>query len=164
MKIVKILSTATLLLISQISFAEDAKTGEALYKQSCAVCHGSTGGMDMAKRIAPPIAAVRMHYISTYSDKDSFVQAVSGWVEKPDESKSMMRGAIRRFKIMPPMSIPKADAEKIAAYIYEGDIDKPEGFEDHVKEMHGKKRSERQDKKHEGGMKHEGMNHKGEMK
>ncbi len=153
MKIVTIISAATLLLASQISFAEDAKTGEALYKQNCSVCHGSTGGMDMAKRIAPPIAAVRMHYISTYSDKDSFVQAVSGWLENQDENKSMMRGAIRRFKIMPPISIPKEDAEKIAAYIYDGDIDKPEGFEDHVNERHGKKK----DKKH-------GMKHNTEMK
>jgi hypothetical protein len=168
MKMVKIISAVSLLVVTQANFAEENKAGAELYKQNCSVCHGSTGGMDMQKRIAPPIAAVRMHYISTYSDKDSFVQAVSGWVEKQDESKSMMRGAIRRFKIMPPISIAKTDAEKIAAYIYDGDIDKPEGFEDHVKEEHGNQKGEMQGMKHEGmdhdNMNHEDMKHKAGMK
>ncbi len=149
----KITSVVSLLILTQINFAEENKTGAELYKQSCSVCHGSTGGMDMQKRVAPPIAAVRMHYISTYSDKDSFVQAVSGWVETQDESKSMMPGAIRRFKIMPPISISKPDAEKIAAYIYDGDIDKPEGFEEHVNKRHGKQKGKKNGMRHKEGMK-----------
>ncbi|MEE9325841.1 MAG: c-type cytochrome [Cocleimonas sp.] len=140
MTFIKPILFATTILLTQHAFADDDKheAGEKLYQTNCAVCHGNTGGMDMTKRIAPPIAAVRMHYISTYSDEDSFVEAVSNWVEKQDESKSMMRGAIQKFKIMPPISIPREDAEKIAAYIYSGDIEKPEGFEQHVKEEHGK--------------------------
>ncbi len=140
MKNIQTLLITSAILLSQASFADEDKheAGEKLYQTNCAVCHGSTGGMDVAKRIAPPIAAVRMHYIDTYADEDSFVKAVSGWVEKQDESKGMMRGAIRKFKIMPPMSIPKEDAEKIAAYIYAGNIEKPEGFEKHVEEEHEK--------------------------
>lgn len=141
MKNMKIILIATTLLLSQAAFASDDKheEGEKLYQTNCAVCHGSTGGMDVAKRIAPPIAAVRMHYIDTYSDQDSFVQAVAGWVEKQDESKSMMRGAIRKFKIMPPVAVSKEDAAKIAAYIYAGNIEQPEGFKEHVEEEHAKK-------------------------
>ena len=141
MKIIRPILFATTILLSQHAFADNDKheIGEKLYQSNCAVCHGNTGGMDMTKRIAPPIAAVRMHYISTYSDEDSFVEAVSNWVEKQDESKSMMRGAIQKFNIMPPIAISKEDAEKIAAYIYSGDIEKPEGFEKHVEEEHGKK-------------------------
>ncbi len=168
MKRVQIILGMSLLIFSQTNFAEDSKTGAELYKQNCAVCHGSTGGMDMQKRVAPPIAAVRMHYISTYADKDSFVQAVSEWVEQQDESKSLMPGAIRRFNIMPPISIAKADAEKIAAYIYDGDIEKPEGFEEHVKERHGKQKGKMQGMKHKGtghdNMNHKDKKHKAEMK
>jgi len=140
MKIIKpILITATLL-VSQLSMANDKhEEGEKLYQTNCAVCHGSMGGMDVAKRIAPPIAAVRMHYIESHSDEASFVQAVTAWVEKQDESKSLMRGAIRKFKIMPPVSISKEDAAKIASYIYAGDIEELEGFKEHVEEEHGKK-------------------------
>ncbi len=94
--------------------------------------------MDLNKRVAPPIAAVRLHYIGNYPDKASFVKAVANWVEHPDASKSMMRGAIRRFNIMPPISVAREDAEKIAAYIYQGDIEKPAGFDKHVEEVHGR--------------------------
>ena len=133
----KILSISALVVLSSLTFA-DEKSGEALFKINCSACHGTTGGMDMKKRLAPPIVAVRSHYISTYSDKDSFVNAIVNWVAKPDESQTMMRGAIRHFKIMPTLGVPTADVEKIAAYIYEGELDKPEGLDEHIAKEHGK--------------------------
>lgn len=141
MKIINSIFIASSILLSQASFADNDKheAGEKLFKANCAACHGvAVGGMDMTKRIAPPIAAVRLHYIGTYPDEASFVGAVTSWVEKQDESKSLMLGAIQKFKIMPPLMIAKEDSEKIAAYIYSGDIEKPEGFEQHVEEQHGK--------------------------
>jgi len=146
-QLVTLLSISTALL-SQSAFASSDvnETGEKLFKTYCSACHGATGGMDMSKRIAPPIAGVRKHYISTYPDKDSFVMAVTSWIEKQDESQSLMPGAIQKFKIMPPISVPKKDAETIAAYIYAGNIEKPEGFDEHVAQMHGKKRMNRQTK------------------
>ncbi|MBE9564550.1 MAG: cytochrome c [Proteobacteria bacterium] len=139
---------ASFILLSPAVFAEndalrsdaaqnDIKQGEHLYKTYCSTCHGLTGGMDMRQRIAPPIAAVRFHYIGTYPDKASFVAAITDWVGKQDENKSLMRGAIRRFNIMPPITVSKKDAEKIAHYIFAGNLDKPAGFDEHVKEMHG---------------------------
>lgn len=135
-----VLLTASVLL-AQASFADSSKheEGEKLYETYCSSCHGSFGGMDVSKRIAPPIAAVRLHYIGPHPDEDSFVEAVTSWVENQDESKTLMRGAIRNFKIMPPISVPKEDSKKIASFIYAGDIAKPEGFEQHVEEEHGKK-------------------------
>jgi mono/diheme cytochrome c family protein len=118
----------------------DADQGEKLYKTYCSACHGATGGMDMSKRVAPPIIAVRMHYLGPYPDKAEFVAAVADWVEKQDASKTQMPGAIRRFNIMPPVSVAREDAEKIASYIYHGDIEKPAGFDRHFEEMHGKQR------------------------
>jgi len=126
------------MLLSKSVFAEsDIIQGEQLYKTYCSSCHGLGGGMDMRQRVAPPIAAVRYHYIGVYPDKTSFVTAITNWVEKQDENKSLMRGAIRRFNIMPPISINKQDAQKIASYIFTGDIEKPSGFDKHVEEMHG---------------------------
>ncbi len=141
MKIIKPLLLVVSLCLSQSSFAGDDKyeEGEKLFKTYCTACHGANvGGMDMNKRIAPPIAAVRLHYIGTHADEASFVQAVSSWVEKQDPSKSLMRGAINKFRIMPPIVVPKEDAIKIAQYIYAGNIEKPAGFKEHVEEMHGK--------------------------
>lgn len=139
MKITQSFLVLAVTIFSQAALASDnERGGRQLYKTYCSSCHGVTGGMDMSKRIAPPIVAVRMHYMGPYSDKASFVMAVADWVEKQDESESLMRGAIRRFNIMPPVSVSREDAEKIAAYIYEGDIEKPAGFEKHFEERHGK--------------------------
>ena len=95
----------------------------------------------MSKRIAPPITAVRMHYIGSYPNKSAFVSAIVNWVVKQDARKSLMPGAIRRFNIMPPVQVATEDAEKIAAYIYAGNIEKPTGFDEHVDERHGKYRN-----------------------
>ena len=140
MKLTKTLSAIALALLSYNAFASNDENdeGEKLYQAQCASCHGATGGMDISKRIAPPIAGVRMRYISAHPDKDEFVSAVSGWLASQDEAKSLMPGAIRQFELMPPLEIALEDAEKIAAYIYEGDIEKLEGFDKHVEEMHGK--------------------------
>ena len=152
MKIIQPLFVAASILLSATAFATDEQqhqSGEKLFKTYCIVCHGAkVGGMDMNKRIAPPIAAVRMHYIDRYPDQASFVTAISGWLEKQDESKSLMRGAINKFKIMPPIVVPKADAKKIANYLYAGKIEEPKGFRQHVEDEHGKAGCE---KKHQMG-------------
>ena len=140
MKITESFLLITFMLLSKPVFAEsDIIQGEQLYKTYCSSCHGLSGGMDMRQRVAPPIAAVRFHYIDTYPDKISFVTAITNWVEKQDENKSLMRGAIRRFNIMPPISISREYTQKIAGYIYAGNIEKPAGFDKHVEEMHGKR-------------------------
>lgn len=87
----------------------------------------------MSKRKAPPIIAVRKHYIGTYSDKLSFVNTIADWVENPDRNKTQMRGAIRRFGLMPKITVGRNDVETIATYIFEGEIDSPAGFQEHVK-------------------------------
>ena len=141
MKYTRIFTALIFVLTAQaVQANNDMEQGEKLYKTYCSACHGSQGGMDMSKRVAPPIIAVRMHYIGRYPDKASFVTAVADWVEKQDESKTLMRGAIRKFNIMPPVPVSRKDAQKIAAYIYEGNVDSPAGFDKHYEEMHGKQR------------------------
>lgn len=127
-------------LLAQPALAtNEIEQGKLLYQSYCSSCHGLTGGMNMRQRVAPPIAAVRFHYIDVYPDKTSFVNAVSNWVEKQDKNKSLMYGAIRRFKLMPAISIARQDAEKIARYIYAGNIEKPPGFDKHVEQQHGRR-------------------------
>lgn len=139
--IIRILFTTGLVLQTQAVLASDDKAGEQLYKAHCASCHGLSGGMDMSKRIAPPIAGVRRHYLDSYPDRDSFVMIIADWVENPDAGKSLMPGAIRRFNIMPRLTVDRQDVEKIAAYIHQGDIEKPAGFDEHEQMMHGRKHS-----------------------
>ena len=139
MQITQSLLALIIFFIPAVSMASDTtiEEGKQLYKASCSACHGATGGMDMNKRIAPPIAGVRLHYIGAHPDKTSFINAITNWVVKQDESKSLMRGAIRKFKIMPAITVAKEDAEKIATYIFEGELEKLAGFDEHVQQMHG---------------------------
>jgi mono/diheme cytochrome c family protein len=140
MKFPKIFIALIFIIASQaVQANNDIEQGGQLYKTYCSACHGATGGMDMSKRVAPPVIAVRMHYIGRYPDKSSFIAAVTNWIEKQDASKTLMPGAIRKFNIMPPVAVAREDAQKIAAYIYEGNIDKPAGFDKHFEEMHGKR-------------------------
>ena len=136
-----------LLIITLISFSyqqanasEVVDQGKQLFTNYCSACHGVSSGQGKGNRLAPPIIAVKKHYIDTYSDEQSFIKAVADWVAKPDESKALMPGAIRRFKMMPPMPFPRNDIEKIASYIFKGDIEKPAGFDQHFKEEQGKRK------------------------
>ena len=139
MKIIRsLLVSVSILFVHTVQAGSNIEQGEKLYKTYCSACHGVAGGMDMSQRVAPPVFAVRMHYLRPYPDRSEFIAAVADWVEKPDESKTLMPGAVRKFKLMPPVSVSRKDAEVIAAYIYEGDLESPEGFDRHYEEMHGK--------------------------
>ncbi|MDQ7048540.1 MAG: c-type cytochrome [Enterobacterales bacterium] len=134
------LLVTTIFCFATLTSAESTlKHGEDLYKINCSACHGVNGGMDMEKRIAPPIIAVRMHYLHSYSDEMSFVDAIVSWVEQPNQDNTLMAGAVRRFGLMPKIAISKSDIEAIAEYVYRGKVGKPKGFDQHYKEMHGKK-------------------------
>jgi|MEHZ01.4.fsa_nt_MEHZ011181899.1_27 mono/diheme cytochrome c family protein len=138
MKTAHFLFLLILTLVSQaLSAQENHEEGEQIFQTICSACHGAAGGMDMTQRLAPPMIAVRMHYIDIYPDQGSFVTAVADWVEHQEEDRSLMPGAIRQFNLMPPLAIEREQAEKVAAYIYAGDIQNPEGFQEHFEAAHG---------------------------
>ena len=49
-----------------------------------------------------------------------------------------MFGAVKRFKVMPKLLLPIEDLEKIATFIYDNDVEKPEWMEEHMNEKKGK--------------------------
>lgn len=140
LKITKLTMASAFILLSQTAVAGNTEEGKVLFKAYCDVCHGGmTGGMNMKQRLAPPIAAVKKHYIGHYPNQTSFVNAVTGWVAHQDPNKSLMRGAIRRFNIMPPIPVKREDSIKIAEYIYAGKLEMPKGMAEHVQQQHKKK-------------------------
>ena len=138
MKGLKIVLIVMGVLSTQVVFANtNVEVGRQLYEQNCSVCHSATSGMDMSKRLAPPIIGVKMHYQKKFKDKESFVAAVAAWVVKPEKDKSLMKRAIDQFSLMPALPLPRKDLEKIATYMYEGELDKPGRFDEHVAGMRG---------------------------
>jgi len=140
MKYVKPLLLTAGLLVSSATFAsDDVSAGRQLFEQKCAVCHGDTGGMEMQRRLAPPMMGVKRHYMKVHKDKESFVAAVVSWVKKPEEDKSLIKMAVKKFNLMPTIPVSSEDVEKIATYIYEEKMGMPKGSGGHMKKMHGGK-------------------------
>lgn len=112
--------------------------GKKLMENKCYVCHSPSASHD--DRIAPPMIAIKKHYISSETTKEEFVQSIQNFVKNPKEETTKMRGAVRRFGVMPKQVFLEDDIKKIAEYIFENDIEQPEWFESHFNEEKGKKK------------------------
>jgi mono/diheme cytochrome c family protein len=114
--------------------------GKKLMETNCYVCHSPTAGHD--DRIGPPMVAIKKHYINDNTTKDEFIAAMQAWIKHPNEADAKMRGAVRRFGVMPKQAFPEETIEQIADYMFDFEIDQPEWFEDHFKEEQGKHQGE----------------------
>lgn len=107
--------------------------GKKLMETNCYVCHNPTANHE--NRIAPPMIAVKKHYISSKTTKVEFKTALQDWIENPTKENSKMRGAVKKFGVMPKTPYPKKTIDLIADYMFDNDIDKPEWFQEHSKSM-----------------------------
>ena len=110
--------------------------GKKLMETNCYVCHSPTASHD--DRIGPPMVAIKRHYIDDETTKEQFIEDIQAWIKNPNETDARMRGAVRRFGVMPKQAFPEETIEKIADYMYDFEIDQPEWFEDHFNEEKGK--------------------------
>lgn len=110
--------------------------GKKLMEINCYACHNPITSHE--DRIAPPMIAIKKHYLSGNTTKEQFIADIQNWIEKPSETKSKMPGAIRNFGIMPYAPFPEKTITQIADYMFDFNIDQPEWFEDHFNEERGK--------------------------
>ncbi len=124
---------------NDVAIVSNQQKGEAynLMKNNCYACHNPNADSH-DNIIAPPFKAVKIHYTREYDNKKDFVDAMVNWVQNPEEDKALMFGAVNRFKVMPKLPLPTKDLEKIAAYIYDNDVEEPKWMGNHMKEMKGK--------------------------
>jgi cytochrome c1 len=115
-----------------------AQNSEAyeLLRNQCYICH-SINSVSHDSIVAPPMPAIKMRYSMRYNTQEQFVAAVTKWVLNPTEDHALMRGAVAQFNVMPKLLYTEEDVKKIAAYIYENELEQPEWFDAHFKEMHG---------------------------
>jgi len=100
------------LLLSFLS-ADDNKL---LFYGNCIACHGEVG-----KPSAPHLSEVKGYYMMKYPNKKDFVSNLAKWVFKPNEETAQLPKAIKKYKLMPYLSIDLDTLTKIATYIYEND-------------------------------------------
>lgn len=116
-----------------IENANKVHPGKALLETNCYVCHSPRGSH--GNRLAPPMEAVKMHYLSEGVSKEQFIADIQNWVQNPNEDHARMFGAVRRFGVMAKTPFPEESVKLIADYMYTNDLDKPEQFANRVNEM-----------------------------
>ena len=105
--------------------------GLALLKTNCFSCHSPSASIE--NRLAPPMIAIKKHYITEGVSQKDFVAMASDFIKKPTVEKSKMPQAVKRFSIMPAMTFDEKQLKKMLEYIYDADIEAPSWFEEHFK-------------------------------
>lgn len=106
--------------------------GKKLMETKCYVCHHPSADHD--QRIAPPMVAIKSHYIDDQTSKVEFLNAIWEFVKKPSKEKSRMRGAVRRFGVMPYQPFTEEEIKAIADYMFDNKIEEPTCFKKHIEE------------------------------
>lgn len=103
--------------------------GKRLMETNCYVCHSPSANHD--DRLAPPMIAVKKHYLTNDTTKEEFVKAMQDWIKNPSDKNAKMYGAVRRFGIMPKTPFSEEAIKQIADYMFDNEIDQPEWFNKH---------------------------------
>jgi len=110
----------------------DLSKGFQLLETNCFVCHSPDADMD--KRVAPPMFAIKKHYISESTTQEEFTRDLIAYVTNPVEENTKMPGAIRKFGVMPKMGFSEDQITQIAAYIFNTELEAPDWFASHYKQ------------------------------
>ena len=109
--------------------------GKKLMQTNCYVCHNPTA--TEANRIAPPMIAIKKHYINENTSKAAFIKSIQGWIDNPTKENVKMFGAVRRFGLMSKQAFSEETIKQISEYMFDNEIEKPEWFEDHYNKRRG---------------------------
>jgi len=90
--------------------------GKVIYEQNCRSCHA----MKPPATSAPPIVALASRYRTAYSTRDEAVEAMTGFMKAPTEKQALLgRGAIKRFGLMPAMTISDAELNAVSGWLWD---------------------------------------------
>lgn len=108
--------------------------GQKLLETNCYTCHGPSSGMK--ERVAPPMIAIKAHYIDSETKFEDFSKEFLAFLKNPNEENAKMHGAVRKFRVMPKQNFKEEDLRLIAEFLFTYKIDEPEWFKEHWKEKH----------------------------
>jgi len=120
---------------TEVVRSEVNHAGKNIMETECYTCHNPKA--DQESMLAPPMIAIKEHYIGADTSKEEFTKDLIKWINDP-EAETKMPGAQRRFGKMPYMPYPDDVVAQIAEYLYDHDIEKPAWFDAHFKNEHGK--------------------------
>lgn len=98
----------------QALFAE----GESKFMAYCYSCHNDQTPSD--SRLAPSTRAIQTRYKKALPEEAEFIKAIRMFVIEPTEKGALLKKAVKKFGLMPPMAYPEKDLDAIAHYIFHG--------------------------------------------
>lgn len=102
-----------------------------LMENHCYLCHGNVAS-DSIGLVAPPMVAIKARYIDKEGfNREEFIEYLTAFVENPSEEVALMKGAVKTHGLMPKQAFPKGSLEKIAAFMFDYQIEEPEWFKSH---------------------------------
>ena len=105
-----------LLLFLSLQLAADDMSS-LLYNGNCITCH-----KDTKSESAPSMLEIQRRYKNAFVEKEEFINYMSKWVENPSAETSLMRDAVKKYKLMPQLGFDEDMLRDIATHIYESDF------------------------------------------
>lgn len=116
--------------------------GKKLMETNCYICHNPTTKGE--NRIAPPMIAIKKHYLKDHKSKETFVNSIQEFIKNPTKENAIMFGAVKRFGAMPKQVFPEQTIQLISEYLFDNEIEKPVFFEKNHKNEQGKVKQKQQ--------------------
>lgn len=120
---------------AEVTSEDLAVRGENLMSTYCYQCHDPKMSIDNI--LAPPMIAVKNHYIMEETTKEAFTADLQAWMSGPKAENSKMPDAIAKYGLMNHQVYPDSVIIGIAEYLYDNEVEQPEWYEKHHEEMHG---------------------------
>jgi len=120
---------------TEVEAEELAIRGEKLLSTYCYQCHDPKMSID--NNLAPPMIAIKNHYIIEETSKEAFRSDLLAWMSGPSAEKSKMLDAVEKYGLMNHQVYPDSVIIGIAEYLYDNEVEQPEWYEKHHEEMHG---------------------------
>lgn len=122
---------------------QEQHPGKKLMEMQCYACHNPSTKHD--NRIAPPMIAVKNHYLTDGKTKEDFIKDIQQWINNPVNENVKMPGAVKKFGMMPRQYFSEKSIGQIAEYMYDNELEKPNDFENnHGNKVHGRSRMRKQ--------------------
>jgi cytochrome c553 len=112
------------------------KSGKEFIANNCLSCHSPTAQPD--ERLAPPLFALRKHYLEDHPEESAFVSAMLDFLRETNIEKAKMPHAVEKFGLMPQMSFPEDELKNALVYLFENEQEKPKHKE--ATDLEGKER------------------------
>lgn len=112
--------------------SREMSEGFNILQSSCFSCHSPDPSVESA--IAPTMMAIKKHYILENTSLEAFEEDLTTFLNNPAEENSKIPHAVERFGIMPKMNLTEAEINKMALYLFQTELEKPDWFAEHYQE------------------------------